>query len=1033
MRELYYFADRLEEYSPLVERSPPAAERQTERPPPPAYAFDADAAFEEMGGKTIAGDEWKPPPLKQLFENQYYTFDKPLLVIVDAPPLNASGGQPRRFSKLPLHVLKKMIESLTKHHTVVFARVAPDGSALPNPLLEDEAHEASSFFAAYDGRKSLFFMHDMYDQAQEAWGASLDFSFQTFQLWVYANAQRFVALAGGPSVLPAYLAGSEGSVVVFQPADLATASAARIPLKSAASLSRLSGADVTVVATPAELLQTVRSRFGTPVPDAVEVAAEVEAAPLPPVAEPANDHQYYRPEPAKGFYTSKLPSKSEFGCTEWTDHDNILEFHSEFGMEFIIAAPYAYYLHTQCKRLSILSVKDTKAMYFFADDHKTYAHRSRKFVVNEDFAGFPLSTIHVKQLPTQEYTPPPYKSMFKNSFFVFDKPILVITNKFQVEWGGRPINHIPLKALITLVNMLRESYTIVYSRPTSSEIEEDGSKILDYPDKERLKGKVLLIEDMWRNAQEKWGASMGEDLTFNLFQFWVYANADKFISVQGGNSALTSFMAGEKGTVLVYVRAGKELQVNAIAGWYGKFSNASLHEAHSAVELQRKAARLFLSADAAKKPLSRLPLAPLLRDQGVPGMQPRVPLLVPASPAQFVADDGTVIEASKKPAAAPPLVAPLRTMQKPKATAAKHAFRPAPNGDVDAFYVDPDHEGKLLGGAHCKKFEEHSSVLDFHSEFGMELIIAVPYVYYLRTQCITARTRGTKDTASMYFWSDKHQVKPLWQRAFSSFEKFEGFPLSTVHVDRLPATEYTPPPYKQAFMNKYFVYDKPLLVITNKYQTEWGGNPVNFIPLHTLKALVELLIPHYTVVYSRPTNEIEVDKSEMLQYGDKKMLSGMKGVLLIEDLWVKTQADLGGKVEGLSFNLFQFWLYANADRFISVQGGNSVLTSYMAGSKGTVIVYIQAGKEMRAKSIKRWYGKFSGATVFSVEDPDELYRQAAERFVPSELARVEKLIPLAKPGTYVLPRPPFGVPVAARLQRWRQRQTQQQQLPSPKR
>eukprot|EP00659_Diplonema_papillatum_P016265 gene16265-24926_t len=343
--------------------------------------------------------------------------------------------------------------------------------------------------------------------------------------------------------------------------------------------------------------------------DATSLLSSLVVGKPPTPLLPKEGDGYYRPTPpdVPHFYANNLLQSP---CTNWKRETSVM-FDAEFGMELIVALPYLYSRHLQCFKTSVISLPGTRSLYFFVQSHAgTRTHR----IAQNRFVCCSLSQIHVPILPKHNYAPPPLKQHYQNNHFIFAKPLLVITNKYQTEWGSDPMNFIPVETLGSLVDMLSPYYTIVYNRPTDA-IAGDNSELLVFGDIEMLRKKntTILLADLWQSTREKWGKAMGEELTFNLFQLWLYANADKYISVQGGNSVLTSYMAGKNGTVIVYSRAGNELHHNSIGTWYTEFSNATVVDVHDTVSLVREVASRYIPDAAVATRITRaLPPPPKL-------------------------------------------------------------------------------------------------------------------------------------------------------------------------------------------------------------------------------------------------------------------------------------------------------------------------------------------------------------------------------------------------------------------------------------
>ena len=209
------------------------------------------------------------------------------------------------------------------------------------------------------------------------------------------------------------------------------------------------------------------------------------------------------------------------------------EYFGEFGYELISVIPFAYWLHLQDKLNQTSSTSDTKSLYFFSKNH-IESEIKRNYIIPNSF---PIRNIHRRFLNTMMWTPPPYKDVFKNDSIVFDKPICIICNKYNSEWGFRPITFLSIDVLASLFKQLTPYYQVIYCRPISTEISDDNSKIYDLKEHNWIKENypdVLLIQDIH---------SQNPDLSFNELQLMLFANANYFISTQGGYSILCSSFA----------------------------------------------------------------------------------------------------------------------------------------------------------------------------------------------------------------------------------------------------------------------------------------------------------------------------------------------------------------------------------------------------------------------------------------------------------------------------------------------------------
>ena len=151
----------------------------------------------------------------------------------------------------------------------------------------------------------------------------------------------------------------------------------------------------------------------------------------------------------------------------------------------------------------------------------------------------PNIIIHLHSLDWYKFEAPPYKEVFKNDRFKYEKPILVISNKYNVEWSDKPYNYIQVSTLRRMFRLLKDDYQIIYNHPTKEMGYDDHAESLDLGEFKMIQyefPEVLTIQQLLKE---------NPDLTYNGLQLRIYANCDKFISVQGGSSIFFSFFGGQ--------------------------------------------------------------------------------------------------------------------------------------------------------------------------------------------------------------------------------------------------------------------------------------------------------------------------------------------------------------------------------------------------------------------------------------------------------------------------------------------------------
>ncbi|WP_245842768.1 hypothetical protein [Pontibacter ummariensis] len=164
-----------------------------------------------------------------------------------------------------------------------------------------------------------------------------------------------------------------------------------------------------------------------------------------------------------------------------------------------------------------------------------------------------------------------------------------------------------------------------------------------------------------------------------------------------------------------------------------------------------------------------------------------------------------------------------------------------------------------------------------------------------------------------------------------------------------------------------------MLIIANKYNTEWGNGPINYFSIPVLDRIIREYGEKYQVVYNRPSNgHITMDNSEILELNEIDYIrKNHPHVILAEDLYRKHK--------GLAnnYNHFQLLLYANCSHFISVHGGTAALASYFGGVN---IIYSKRGHEHIFKEFETIFPALSGAKVLHAKKEQEVFGYLQEHY-----------------------------------------------------
>ena len=172
--------------------------------------------------------------------------------------------------------------------------------------------------------------------------------------------------------------------------------------------------------------------------------------------------------------------------------------------------------------------------------------------------------------------------------------------------------------------------------------------------------------------------------------------------------------------------------------------------------------------------------------------------------------------------------------------------------------------------------------------------------------------------------------------------------------------------FKHIQINFPFKIDKKLLIIHNKYTSEWNGPPVNFINSYTMKKLCDLLSTKYTIIIIHPFPNAKGytnDEQKVLDFEYKEQNT-------IQEIMISNP--------DLDYNSVQFALHDMCDKFISIQGGSSRIASIFGGIN--IILHIR-GSEIEHDEYNLVLSKMSNVEIHVVSNYHELIEKTKELFI----------------------------------------------------
>ena len=276
------------------------------------------------------------------------------------------------------------------------------------------------------------------------------------------------------------------------------------------------------------------------------------------------------------YYSRIFQSKYYFRDYFFKKKYKVIEYHGEFQQELTFVLPFSYWHFLNGTLKKTISCDATKELYFFSNNHKEL-HKKRDWRNNAKNFEIPNMT-HCASFTYKKWAQVPLKQYYNNSIFVFEKPILVIANKFNIEWEKDPINFFDISLLDKIINRYKNKYQIIYNRPLQTQIVSDGSDILDLGEYIWLRNthpEVILMNDLYEKNQTMVN-------NFNHLQLMIYANCNLFLSVHGGTAALASYFGGIN---IIFSKSGMEHLFNEFNTIFPSLSGAKIFHAKNENEV----------------------------------------------------------------------------------------------------------------------------------------------------------------------------------------------------------------------------------------------------------------------------------------------------------------------------------------------------------------------------------------------------------------------------------------------------------------
>lgn len=258
-------------------------------------------------------------------------------------------------------------------------------------------------------------------------------------------------------------------------------------------------------------------------------------------------------------------------------------------------------------------------------------------------------------------------------------------------------------------------------------------------------------------------------------------------------------------------------------------------------------------------------------------------------------------------------------------------------------------------------------VEEFH-EFTWDMVRTLPKCYYYYINKIPFELRCKAGLSEIYYFVDN-------ARELQRFDAVND----TISYNNEPPhyvlNEWAPPPLKQYYGDKV-KFNKPTVVVQNKFSKEWFSGPYNYFSIELLEELFNILQDRYDIIYIRPTGHQKnyyEDENEILFFRDYEMIYQKFPKVYTIEQFIK-------KYNNYSYNALQFILEATADKHITVSGGNACISSYFGGD---VIIFDSPEGKGAGRGIWKtdsWLSMLGGANIYGYNNYDNIIKRVKENW-----------------------------------------------------
>ncbi|HET9730446.1 MAG TPA: hypothetical protein VFR41_13525 [Acidimicrobiia bacterium] len=210
------------------------------------------------------------------------------------------------------------------------------------------------------------------------------------------------------------------------------------------------------------------------------------------------------------------------------------------------------------------------------------------------------------------------------------------------------------------------------------------------------------------------------------------------------------------------------------------------------------------------------------------------------------------------------------------------------------------------------------SRIEYRGEFGPEITTFIPFAAWLKREGHLSGRRVVTYAGMRpyYYFLAGSEFEERNEARHWVPERERDWPSNSTYT-ALANPWHVYPDYRQRYRDAGRAFERPVLFIQNKFAVEWGEGPINYLPLDSLRRLLELTADRFDVVYSRPranASGYSADDAACCDYPDHAVVRQFPNVIDFE-------AEC--RHSGANYNQAKLEVLAKTHLFVAVQGGGA--------------------------------------------------------------------------------------------------------------